>query len=112
MSTLPLIQQFANDLGITQPVNGSWIQAIAQYYDPAEATDDWMATWANAIGVTTPVNGSWIQAICFSVNITEPVNGSWWQALVEGGVPVDNWLLALGVWNDTGEWVDTANWID
>lgn len=26
--------------------------------------------------------------------------------------PVSNWILALGVWSDTGEWIDTETWID
>ena len=26
--------------------------------------------------------------------------------------PTSNWILALGVWNDSGEWIDTELWID
>jgi len=40
------LQQFANELGITQPVNGSWLQALAEFY-----------------GATSPINGSWLQAL-------------------------------------------------
>lgn len=52
------------NLGATEPVNGSWIQAIAQEY-----------------GVMNPVNGSWIQAIANSLGATDAVNGSWFQAI-------------------------------
>jgi hypothetical protein len=26
--------------------------------------------------------------------------------------PVSNWILALSVWNDSGEWIDTETWND
>jgi hypothetical protein len=61
------IQQLANNLGITAPVNGSWIEAIARFY-----------------GATKPVNGTWLQALAQNVtpggggierkNITVKVN--------------------------------------
>jgi hypothetical protein len=31
----------------------------------------------------------------------------------DGGTsPVDNWILALGVWNDEGVWNDASLWKD
>ena len=26
--------------------------------------------------------------------------------------PVSNWILALGVWDDSKEWIDTETWTD
>ncbi len=26
--------------------------------------------------------------------------------------PVSNWILALGIWEDSKEWIDTETWID
>lgn len=38
--------EIANNMGITEPINGSWIQAICE-----------------SLGITDPINGSWIQAL-------------------------------------------------
>lgn len=74
---------FASGGSVTEPVNGSWIQAIAVYK-----------------GATGPVNGSWLQALCIQFGVTSPINGSWEQALAveEYGVsaPINNsWWWAM-----------------
>lgn len=110
---MTIIEKFANDLGITQPVNGSWIEAIAIHFGATESNGLWLQAWANAIGISQPLNGSWLQAIAFEYGIFAPVNGSWWFAIEQGGVtPGGDWILQTGAWNDTGIWIDTSNWID
>ena len=89
---------------IIAPVNGSWIQAYAEY-----------------IGLVTPINDSWLQAICEEFGITEPLYGSWtialanyygisqprgtwWCALADaayvppGGTPPFQWDLDTRLW--------------
>ena len=96
---------------IIAPVNGSWIQAYAEY-----------------IGLVTPINDSWLQAICEEFGITEPLYGSWtialanyygisqprgtwWCALADaayvppGGTPPFQWDLDTRLWEvETREW--------
>lgn len=43
-------------------------------------------------------------AIGVTINITIITGG--------GAPPVDDWILATGVWNDSGFWRDDKNWID
>ena len=96
---------------IIAPVNGSWIQAYAEY-----------------IGLVTPINDSWLQAICEEFGITEPLYGSWtialanyygisqprgtwWCALADaayvppGGTPPFQWDLDTRLWE-----VETRTW--
>ncbi len=84
-----LIQEYAYDLSnntITAPVNGSWIQAAANYLGLTQAVN---GSWIEAIcyyyGITQSLNGSWVQALAVQqYNATTPVNGTWWQAIVDG----------------------------
>tara|TARA_R110000803_G_scaffold201355_1_gene266120 strand:+ start:1007 stop:2089 length:1083 start_codon:yes stop_codon:yes gene_type:complete len=96
---------------IIAPVNGSWIQAYAEY-----------------IGLVTPINDSWLQAICEEFGITEPLYGSWtialanyygisqprgtwWCALADaayvppGGTPPFQWDLDTRLWE-----VESRQW--
>ena len=57
----------ATNLGATEPVNGSWLIAIANTY-----------------GITSPTNGSWHQAIAEHLGETEATNGSWMQSILTG----------------------------
>ena len=106
------LQEWANSLGVTEPVNGSWIQAIANYYDVYEPVNgSWFQGIAFSLDVLEPVNGSWIQAIAFYYSATQLVNGNWIQAIV-GGTPQSNWILNDGTWDDSGLWDDAATWED
>jgi hypothetical protein len=85
------LQAYCNYLGITQPSNGSWLQALCEYF-----------------GITEPLHGSWVIALANYYGITVPVNGTWWWALAEGGTPpVVDWIwnLVLSQWeNETRIW--------
>ena len=66
---------------LTAPVNGSWIQAYAEY-----------------LGLTEPVNESWLQAVCIEKGITQPLWGSWTIALANFynvTTPNATWWCAL-----------------
>jgi hypothetical protein len=106
-----IIQQLANDLGITSPVNGSWIQAIAEHYGAVTSNGSWIQAWAYEVGATEPANGSWLVAIAVANGITEPLNGSWLSA-IEADATSSEWILANGLWSDLGYWDDVSLWID
>lgn len=104
------IQQWAESLGITGPVNGSWIQSIANYYSVYSADETWIESIAESLGVTEPLNGSWIQSIAHYYSVNTTVNGNWIQAIL--GAETDNWILDNGLWDDSKVWDDTAVWVD
>ncbi len=73
------LEDLSKSVGVNEPINGSWIQALAvNYY------------------ATEPINGSWIQAICKTFGVEERSNTSWIQALAEkfGQTNIENgsWL--------------------
>jgi len=36
-----------------------------------------------------------------------------WELIINtSGLPPANWILATGIWNDSGAWDDSASWID
>ena len=61
MSDIAIIK-WANNLGITESLNGSWIEAIARHYGEGGG-EPHIRSIANNLGITEPTNGSWIQAI-------------------------------------------------
>lgn len=78
------VQALAEYYGITEPVNGSWVQAIAEF-----------------LGITLPENGNWIKELAIFYGATEPVNGSWLYALAVNAEPPITEL----VWNlNNTEW--------
>jgi len=75
-----MIQKIAEKLGITEPLNGSWLSAIVNEVGGSLEFDLWR-NWANALSITGPVNGSWIEAIARHYGATNPVNGTWIEAI-------------------------------
>ena len=80
MSTITIIK-WANSLGITEPVNGSWIEAIARHYGLYEGPK--IIAIAKSLGINEPVNGSWVQAIAQHSGVTE---GPWLYNMMNDGV--------------------------
>jgi predicted small secreted protein len=82
----PSIQTLAELLGVTEPINGTWIQAITETLpNESELTPDgdYVKFLCNLLGVTESVNGTWIQALAESeYNQTEPINGTWLQSII------------------------------
>lgn len=80
MSTISIIK-WANSLGITEAVNGSWIEAIARHYGDY-GNKPHIQSIANSLGITEPVNGSWIQAIAEHNGVSE---GPWLHNMMSDG---------------------------
>lgn len=63
-----LWQSICYHYGVTQPVNGSWLEALCDFFN-VEVEDGTALIQALAIdfGATGPVNGSWIQALALRI---------------------------------------------
>jgi len=86
---MSLIEQWANKYGITEPLNGSWIEAIAIIkfnLDSHHANDaNTLFSIAKKIGVSSNTSDLYHDiAIQLSNNSgVEPLNGSWLERIVE-----------------------------
>lgn len=82
---MSLIQDWANNIGATQPVNGSWINAIAQTYNAIQVNDNILLDIAIKLRAND-LNGNLYQSIAIkiskNVNVS-PLNGSWLARIVE-----------------------------
>ena len=95
---------------VTEPVNGSYIQAYCEYLGITEPLyNSWLIALCNHFGITEPLNGSWTIALANHYDITYPTGGTWWMALafasgVTPSVPF--------IWNEnTNLWeVETRTW--
>lgn len=50
-----------------------------------------------------------------SLGYSGSLNDMFLKALIDGTyftVPVGTWILATGLWNDSGTWMDSSTWID
>ena len=65
-------QKICEILNISEPISGSWIQALVYYLNEENETEFF-----------EPINGSWVQALAIMNGATEPINGSWVQALYQ-----------------------------
>ena len=73
---------------VTEPVNGSWLQAYCEYLGvTAPVNASWLQALCNHFGITTPVDGSWVIALAGYYSITAPLNGTWWWALADAAPP-------------------------
>ena len=96
---------------IIEPVNGSWIQAYAEYIGlVAPVNDSWLQAICEEFGIMAPLYGSWTIALANYYNITSP-NGTWWCAIAQapyvppGGTPPFIWNLDTRLWEaETREW--------
>lgn len=88
-----------SDGNVTEPVNGSYLQAFCEYLGVTESVDDsWLVALCIHFGITEPLNGSWTIALANYYDITYPTGGTWWMALAFAGggpIPVDL------IWNTT-----------
>jgi predicted small secreted protein len=80
---MDLMQQWCAKVGVTKPVNGSWLFAIAENLSIDLNGDLWRNIAVQSFGITEPINGSWIQAIAEKLGAREPKNGSWLKAIVD-----------------------------
>lgn len=82
---MTLLQQWANNIGATSPINGSWIEAIAQAYQAPKKTGDRLADIA--IKLRVDINnstGDYYQDIAYRLRAgSKPFNGSWLGRIVK-----------------------------
>lgn len=77
-----IIKQIALKLGATEPVNGTWLEAILETYTSERTGAPIIQQISEQAGKSEPVNGTWLQALAFAVGAFEPVNGNWLQAIL------------------------------
>ena len=83
-----LIEQWANNIQVTEPVNGSWIEAIAQGYEAEEFTGDRLADIAVKLGVDLNIStGDHYHDICIALKNGTPLNGSYLERIVQLTTP-------------------------
>ena len=107
-----VIQQYVYNQtsgAVTEPVNGSWIQAYCEYLGITEPVNaSWLQALCGYFGITEPLYGSWVIALANHYGITAPENGTWWWALADaGGAPVVpmQWDLNTNLWEaETRTW--------
>ena len=95
---------------VTQPVNGSYLQAYCEYLGITEPVNvSWLQALCNHFGITQPIYGSWTIALADYYGITYPTGGTWWMALAQasGAAPsipfiwdqdTNNWEAETRVW--------------
>jgi len=82
---MSLIEQWANNIGATEPVNGSWIKAIASSYNAILVNDNILLDIAIKLR-TSDTNGDLYQSIAIKISNNqniEPLNGSWLERIVQ-----------------------------
>lgn len=82
---MSLIEQWANNIGATQPVNGSWIEAIALSYNAPKIHDNRLLDIARALRAL-PLNGNIYHSIAIKISNNSnvlPLNGSWLSRIVQ-----------------------------
>jgi hypothetical protein len=94
---------------VTEPSNGSWIQAYCEYLGSGTRVGtSWVQTLCFHFGVTSPSNGSWVQALAEYYGLTQPLNNSWWYALADmgaGPAPSLVWNTTTTLWElETTAW--------
>lgn len=88
LATLPLIEKWANNIQVTEPVNGSWIEAIAKKYKAPEVTGDRLADIAIKLGVDlNSSTGDHYHDICIALGNNNPLNGSYLARIVQITTP-------------------------
>jgi hypothetical protein len=82
---MSLIEQWANNIGAIEPVNGSWLIAIASSYNARLVNSNLLLDIAIKLNATDR-NGDLYQSIAIQIsknqNIT-PLNGSWLERIVQ-----------------------------
>ena len=83
---MSLIEQWANKYDITQPLNGSWIEAIAIIKFNLEPQDaNTLFSIAKRIGVSSNTGDLYhdIAIQLANSSYVKPLNGSWLERIVE-----------------------------
>ena len=95
---------------VTEPVNGSYIQALCEYLGATTLIgNSWLITLCDYYGITEPLHASWTIALANHYGITTPIGGTWWQALCDAAYvppyPPFIWNLDTLTYNtETRKW--------
>ena len=88
LATPPLIEQWANNIGVTQPEGGSWIEAIAiKYGAPAKYGDRLMDIYSAIAGDENVKYGDLYHDIAAVLGDGHPLNGSYLERIVQLTTP-------------------------
>lgn len=79
---MDLLQQWCAKEGVTEPVNGSWLFALCDYYGAA-TRDNALLNLAITLDADILSNKPLIQAIAEKLGARQPSNGSWIQAIID-----------------------------
>lgn len=82
---MSLIEQWANNIGVTRTDNGSWIQAIATSYEVRFPNDNTLLDIAIKLRAND-LNGNLYQSIAIKLSNNQgiqPLNGSYLERIVE-----------------------------
>lgn len=82
---MSLIEQWANNIGVTRTDNGSWIQAIATSYEVRFPNDNTLLDIALKLRAND-LNGNLYQSIAIKLSNNQgiqPLNGSYLERIVE-----------------------------
>lgn len=85
-ATPPLIEQWANNLGITQCKKGSWLEEIAVKIGANTTKGSLIDNIANKLGAT-PKYGDRYHDIASKLGNGTPLNGSYLERIVELTTP-------------------------
>lgn len=82
---MSLIEQWANNIGVTRTENGSWIQAIATSYEVILPSDNTLLDITLKLRAND-LNGNLYQSIAIQLSRNQniqPLNGSYLERIVE-----------------------------
>ena len=86
---MSLIEQWANNIGVTEPVNGSWIEAIRIEINALQNTYNTIFAIGKRIGITSDT-GDYYHDIAIKLSNNEhvkPLNGSYLERIVDLTTP-------------------------
>lgn len=109
MTLNDLVSKALRDLGYS----GSLPGMLYDFFRSNGAYNEWM--WLREkVGATGSLNDLKYRYLK-SLGYSGSLNDMWRQALLDGAyytTPTGVWILATGLWNDSGTWMDSSNWID
>jgi hypothetical protein len=86
LATPPLIEQWAINIGATEPIAGSWLHAIAVKYGANTTKPDLLSNIAAKLGAT-PKYGDIYHDIAAKLGNGTPLNGSYLERIVQLTTP-------------------------
>lgn len=81
-----LIEQWANNIRVTQPEGGSWLNAIAIKYRANTTSGDLLSNIAAKLGATNK-EGDLYHSIALKLGNGTPLNGSYLERIVQLTTP-------------------------